>query len=132
MRQHIITLSMNCPKSAPTQKAPFATLLEQLARKEHAQHFLRRMGLDAKQFVLFLELFRTLSMREEFMGSIGVNRFNITYLAYWAAWMELYIVTFLLMKRAVPRDGAEPGHVSPPVGGIPPPRPRSTVALPPR
>jgi hypothetical protein len=60
------------------------------------------MGLDAKQFVLFLELFRTLSMREEFMGIIGVNRFNITYLAYWAAWMELYIVTFLLMKRAVP------------------------------
>jgi hypothetical protein len=52
--------------------------------------------------VLFLGLFRTLSEREEFSGSVGVNRFNISYLSFWAALMGAYILTFLLIRNALP------------------------------
>jgi hypothetical protein len=62
-----------------------ATFFERLAGKAPSQRFLRRMGLDPGQFVLFLGLFRTLSERGEFAGAIGVSRFNISYMALYAA-----------------------------------------------
>jgi hypothetical protein len=58
-----------------------ATFFEQLAARGPAQRFLRGMGLDSRQFVLFLRLFRTLSERQELMGIIGVSRFNVSFLA---------------------------------------------------
>jgi hypothetical protein len=102
MKQHVITLSMDQQNNPAVQEIQLATLFEQLAGKEKAQRFLRRMGLDPRQFVLFLELFRTLSAREELIGSVGVNRFNITYLSFWAALMGVYILTFLLMTNTMP------------------------------
>jgi hypothetical protein len=62
-----------------------ATFFERMAGKKAAQEVLRRLGLDPRQFILFLGLFRTLSEREELAGSIGVNRFNLSYLALYAA-----------------------------------------------
>ena len=62
-----------------------ATFFERLAAGKAAQRILNRMGLDPRQFVLFLRLFRTLSERGEFAGAIGVNRFSIAYLALYAA-----------------------------------------------
>jgi hypothetical protein len=62
-----------------------ATFFERLAGKAPSQRFLRRLGLDPEQFVLFLGLFRTLSERGEFTGAIGVSRFNISYMALYAA-----------------------------------------------
>lgn len=61
-----------------------ATLFERLAGRRRSQWLLRRMGLDPKQFVLFLGLLRTLSERNEFMGGIGVSRFSISYLSLYA------------------------------------------------
>ena len=61
------------------------TFFEQLAGTAPAQRLLRHMGLKPRQFVLFLALFRTLSEREELTGGIGVNRFNLSYLALCAA-----------------------------------------------
>jgi hypothetical protein len=58
-----------------------APLFERLARRPPAQRLLRRMGLNPQQFVLFLSLFRTLSEREEFMGTIGVDRFSLSFVA---------------------------------------------------
>jgi hypothetical protein len=88
-----------------------ATFFERLAGKESAQRFLHRMGLDPRQFVLFLGLFRTLSERGEFAGGIGVSRFNIAYLALYAAaigvipWLGLAGVlparTFLIVNLSV-------------------------------
>ncbi len=72
-----------------------ATFFERLAEKERSQQLLRRMGLDPRQFVLFLGLFRTLSERGEFAGAIGVNRFNIAYMALYAAAL-LFIVWLAL------------------------------------
>jgi hypothetical protein len=62
-----------------------ATLFERLAGKKRFRLLLLRLGLDPEQFVLFLALFRTLSEHEEFMSAIGVNRFNISYMALFCA-----------------------------------------------
>jgi hypothetical protein len=61
-----------------------ASLFERFAGRRQSQQFLQRMGLDPRQFVLFLGLFRTLSEREELSGPIGANRFNLSYLALYA------------------------------------------------
>jgi hypothetical protein len=58
-----------------------ATFSERLASKAAAQRLLCRIGLDARQFVLFLGLFRTLSEREEIMAMVGVNRFSLSFIA---------------------------------------------------
>jgi hypothetical protein len=102
MSQHVITLSMGDHTSEAIPRIQLATLFEQLARTKQVQRFLYWLRLDPRQFVLFLELFRTLSAREELMGSFGVNRFNITYLSYWAALMSVYILVFLIFGCAVP------------------------------
>ncbi len=102
MNRHFTTLSMDSRNVSPVQKAQLTTLFEQLARKEPAQRLLRRMGMNPRQFVLFLELFRTLSEREEFMGSAGVNRFSIIYLSYWAGLMGAYVLAFCMFGNAVP------------------------------
>ncbi len=102
MSQRVTTLCMDSRRGSPAHKTQLTTLFEQLARKEQAQRLLRRMGLDPRQFVLFLELFRTLSAREEFMGSAGVNRFNIVYLSYWTGLMGVYVLAFLMFGHAVP------------------------------
>lgn len=102
MSQRCITLSMDSRSGSPVQKTQLTTLFEHLARKEQAQRLLRRMGLDPRQFVLFLELFRTLSEREELMGSAGVNRFNIVYLSYWAGLMSVYVLAFCMFGNSVP------------------------------
>ncbi len=102
MSQHVIALSIGDRRSPEVRRIQLATLFEQLAHKERAQRFLRWMGLDPRQFVLFLELFRTLSEREEYSGSVGVNRFNILYLSYWAALMSGYVLVLLMMRNRVP------------------------------
>jgi hypothetical protein len=61
-----------------------ASLSERIASQEKSQRFLQRIGLDPRQFVLFLGLFRTLSEREELSGPIGASRFNLSYLALYA------------------------------------------------
>jgi hypothetical protein len=58
-----------------------ASFSERLAGKDPAQRFLHRMGLDPRQYVLFLGLLCTLSEREEYMNIIGVNRFSLAYMA---------------------------------------------------
>jgi hypothetical protein len=70
--------------SAANMNEQLATFFERLARKAWVQRLLRRMGLDGRQFMLFLELFRTLSEREELMGIVGVSRFQVSYLALYA------------------------------------------------
>jgi hypothetical protein len=75
---------------------PLATFFERMAAQEPAQRLLCRMGLDPEQFVLFLRLFRTLSERGEWMGAIGVNRFQISYLALYSA-ASLAIPWFLML-----------------------------------
>ncbi len=102
MSEHFTTLSMSTRKSPAVKEMQLQTLFERLARKERVQRLLRRMGLDPRQFVIFLELFRTLSAREEFMGSVGVNRLNIIYLSYWTALMGVYVLAFLMLGNAVP------------------------------
>jgi CubicO group peptidase (beta-lactamase class C family) len=62
-----------------------APLFERLARKKPVLFLQRRLGLDSRQFLLFLGLFRTLSEREEFVGIPGVNRFNLSYTALFFA-----------------------------------------------
>jgi hypothetical protein len=64
-----------------------ATFFERLAGKAPAQRLLQRMGLDSRQFVTFLGLFRTLSERDELITAIGVNRFNLSYIALCTAAM---------------------------------------------
>lgn len=104
MSQSVTTLSLlNEHKTGPEiQKLQLATLFERFARKKRTQNFLGWMGLDPRQFVIFLELFRTLSEREEFIGSVGVNRFNVMYLSYWSGLMTVYTLVFLIFGRAVP------------------------------
>jgi hypothetical protein len=53
------------------------TFSEKLAGKDAAQQLLRRMGLDPRQFVLFLRLLRTLSEREEYVNIVGVDRVGL-------------------------------------------------------
>lgn len=90
MSSHVVTLEMNAHGGRARRKAQFATLFERLACTERAQRLLHRMGLDPGQFVIFLRLFRTLSEREEFAGSVGVQRFNISYVALFAAGLGLF------------------------------------------
>lgn len=56
-------------------------LFERLAGSTPAQRLLTRIGLDSRQFIVFLRLLRTLSERQEFMGNLGVNRVELTYVA---------------------------------------------------
>jgi hypothetical protein len=72
-----------------------ATYSERLAGKALAQRFLVRMGLDSRQFVIFLGLFRTLSEREEFMSMVGVNRFSLSYIAIFTGVMGTVLWTGL-------------------------------------
>ena len=85
MNQRLVTLSFSPFDTCVGRNVKRDTLFERLARREWAQRLLRKSGLDPGQFILFLGLFRTLSEREEFMGSIGVRRFNISYIAIFAA-----------------------------------------------
>jgi hypothetical protein len=85
MSQHVVTLSLSPSGILAKRKEKLDTLFERLAASEWAQRLLQRLGLDPRQFVLFLGLFRTLSEREEFMGSVGVRRFNIAYIALFTA-----------------------------------------------
>jgi hypothetical protein len=90
MSSHVVTLTISPHDGGQAKKAQIATLFERLARKEAAQRLLGAMGLDPRQFVVFLELFRTLSEREEMVGSVGVRRFNISYAAIIAAGLGLF------------------------------------------
>jgi hypothetical protein len=58
------------------------------------------MGLNPEQFVLFLQLFRTLSERGEWLGAIGVNRFQISYLALFAGLSGVVPWTIMLAAPA--------------------------------
>ena len=102
MNQHTVTLTMSGHGSSAIRKQHLATFFERLACKAPMQRLLIRMGLDPGQFVLFLGLFRTLSEREELMGSIGVNRFNISYLALWIAGMEVFFLTLMILFGIFP------------------------------
>lgn len=62
-----------------------ASVFERLADKESSQKLLHRLGLDGRQFVIFIRLLRALSEREEFMGILGVDRFSLSFLALYAA-----------------------------------------------
>jgi hypothetical protein len=104
--KHVTVLSLDDQVAPTIQKIQLTTLFEQIARKEWMQRLLGKMGLHPQQFVLFLELFRTLSVREEFAGGVGVNRFNIIYVSYWAALMSVYVIVFLIFGRAVPGASA--------------------------
>jgi D-alanyl-D-alanine-carboxypeptidase/D-alanyl-D-alanine-endopeptidase len=77
---------------------PLAPLFERLARKKPVRLFQRWMGLDSRQFLLFLGLFRTLSEREEFMGIPGVNRFRLSYAALFFALIGTLMWSFLAFK----------------------------------
>jgi hypothetical protein len=85
MKKPLIALAIGRNESPVTMKEQLATLFEQLAGKQSMQRILHGLGLDPRQFVLFLGLFRSLSEREELMGIVGVNRFNISYLALFIA-----------------------------------------------
>jgi len=56
-------------------------MLERIVRFPAVQRLLSEIGVDPRQFQLFLGLLRTLSERQEFMGNLGVNRFAIAYVA---------------------------------------------------
>jgi hypothetical protein len=56
-------------------------LLERFARFRVVQRLLAAVGVNPRQFHLFLNLLRTLSERQEYMGNLGVNRFAIAYMA---------------------------------------------------
>jgi hypothetical protein len=99
MSQRIVTLSLSPSGMRAKRKEKLDTLFERLAGREWAQRLLRRLGLDPRQFVLFLGLFRTLSEREEFMGSVGVRRFNIAYIAIFTA--ALGALPSLILAAAV-------------------------------
>jgi hypothetical protein len=79
-----------------------APLFERLARRAPAQRLLRWMGLDPKQFVLFLGLLRTLSEREEFMGVIGVDRFSLSFLAILLAVLGGAYATLTVAAQTIP------------------------------
>lgn len=80
MNSQIAPLSIE-RAGGPAEKEPLDTWIERIARKDLAQRILRRIGLDPRQFSIFLGLFRVLSEREELIGSIGVSRFNISFVA---------------------------------------------------
>ncbi len=79
-----------------------ATLFERLAARDSVQRLLLRMGLQPRQFAVFLELFRTLSEREELVSIFGVNRFNLTYVAMYGAVMGTLFLWFPLAYRGAP------------------------------
>ncbi len=56
-------------------------MLERFVRLRIIQRLLSAIGIEPRQFLIFLRLLRTLSERQEFMGNLGVNRFAIAYLA---------------------------------------------------
>jgi ABC-2 type transport system permease protein len=66
-------------------KTPRPPLIECGAASAAVQRFLRYIGLDPHQFVLFLRLLRTLSERGEFMGNLGVDRFALSLMTALAA-----------------------------------------------
>jgi hypothetical protein len=85
MKEQLTVLEMRQRPRPSLMQDSLTTLCERIAAKQQSQTLLRRMGLDSRQFVVFLGLFRQLSERDEFIGSIGVNRFNIAYIALFAA-----------------------------------------------
>jgi hypothetical protein len=78
------------------------TLFEQLADTKPARGLLCRMGLDPRQFILFLGLFQTLSEREELMSIFGVNRFSISHLSFFMAAILLVPWTFAVDSIPAP------------------------------
>jgi hypothetical protein len=102
MNQHVVTLTLDRRGSPGIQKEQLATLFERLAGKDLAQRLLRSLGLNPRQFVLFLGLLRTLSEREQLMGSIGVSRFNISYLALWAAGIRVFPWSLIVAYQVLP------------------------------
>lgn len=106
MNQPVVVLSMEPDRSPASQKRQLETLAERLADKELIQRLLRKMGLDPRQFIVYLGLFRTLSERDELIGNIGVSRFNIAYIAIFAAALGVLpwsIMTAMIAESQVPR-----------------------------
>lgn len=83
---------------AATWDEPLAPLFERLARKMPARFLRRWLGLDLRQFLLFLGLFRTLSEREEFMGIPGVNRFSLSHAALFFALIGTFMWPMLAQQ----------------------------------
>jgi len=84
-------------------KEPPLPMLERIARLRVLQRLLSAVGVEPRQFQLFLRLLRTLSERQEFMGNLGVNRFAIAYLAlFYLIFIGLPMGLMVLARFATP------------------------------
>jgi hypothetical protein len=75
--------------------------IERFASGDQGNRFLGMIGIDSRQFLLFLRLFRTLSERNEFMGTIALNRDALTLLVCFSALSGVVLAIPALLKPPI-------------------------------